>query len=42
MTARIVRRGPRHEHWHMALWRILLAAITLAIAWLILSSAAAA
>jgi predicted Zn-dependent protease len=42
MTARIVRRGSGREHWHIALWRLILAALTLAIAWLILSSAAGA
>jgi hypothetical protein len=42
MIARIVRRGTGQSHWHMAFWRVVLAAITLAIAWLILSRAAAA
>jgi Peptidase family M48 len=40
MTARIVRGEGRN--WHVAFWRVVLAALALAVAWLILASASAA
>jgi predicted Zn-dependent protease len=42
MTAHIAGRGRGRANWHSTFWRFILAAVALALVWLLLSSAAAA